>query len=530
MEQELRRMFEIKETEMIVSPTLSPELRNRIGRQRMVTGALVAAAALALVVGGFAGARSLSRDEALPPVKPDSKETAKSSGGMWSQSSLEEVREAQRLADEGDPRYTWQVFRDWPPYYAMEPAEADIFVRFVKEELGWEEFSWGVGPGLYPPEDWPWQFVVVRCAPDGTNPMYSNDPDGRGCAPTIDEHRYETVRISGDMPVRVDDPSGIWVVKSWTTLQPSAASVTSINDFYRHQIEQVEPPSNAEATEFLSTFLQARVDGEGAEEYLHAPADGEIPLLYATTSDAPYERFEFELVQGPVWPSGWMEFEVRLFAEGGVIVEQPFFVDRDDDGRLVLEYGTLEDQEVPTTENGAPVAEPFEFVNGDVTLYATDRWEESFFYWGLGLDSDFDLRLELVGNPRPVETSCRPGPAPADAEALARAIRSDPDLAATAPVTVTVGGIDALRMEVTAAPGARACAERQLPEVLKGNDLYWSGLAPKQGIRMRLYLLDLPEGLSARILALAIAAPEDRFETVAEAAAPIVDSIEFDAP
>lgn len=44
--------------------------------------------------------------------------------------------------------------------------------------------------------------------------------------------------------------------------------------------------------------------------------------------------------------------------------------------------------------------------------------------------------------------------------------------------------------------------------------------------RMRLYLLDLPGG-SARILAIAILAPEHDFEHVVEATAPIVDSFEF---
>ena len=68
MEQELRRMFEMKETEMTVPPVLSPELRNRIGRQRMVIGGLVAAAAVAVVIGGFAGARSLFDDAA--PARP----------------------------------------------------------------------------------------------------------------------------------------------------------------------------------------------------------------------------------------------------------------------------------------------------------------------------------------------------------------------------------------------------------------------------------------------------------------------------
>jgi hypothetical protein len=47
---------------------------------------------------------------------------------------------------------------------------------------------------------------------------------------------------------------------------------------------------------------------------------------------------------------------------------------------------------------------------------------------------------------------------------------------------------------------------------------------------MRLYLLDLPEGMSARILGIAIAASEQGFERVMEAAAPTLDSFEFHAP
>jgi hypothetical protein len=45
---------------------------------------------------------------------------------------------------------------------------------------------------------------------------------------------------------------------------------------------------------------------------------------------------------------------------------------------------------------------------------------------------------------------------------------------------------------------------------------------------MRLYLLDLPGGSSARILAIAFVAPEARFETVLEEdQGPILDSVEF---
>lgn len=477
----------------------------------------------------------------------DRGETTGASGGMWPQSSLEEAQEAQRLADAGDPRFTWQVWPDiFPRQGQMDPRAVEFFTRFLQEELGWEEFSWSVAPGLNAGvlNDWPWEFVVVRCAPGRMNPLYTKDPEGRGCAPTIDEHRYETLRINADQPARhweaPNGPSGIWVVTRGAMLQP----ITDTNGLLRiaapafqRQVQQVVPPSDAEATAFMRAFLQVRVDGEGAEEYLHAPAGAQNPLLYATTSDAPYERSEFELVQGPVWPGGWMEFKVRLFADGGsTVVEQPLVVDRGEDGRLVLVYGTLEDEDFPTTENGEALAEPFEFLDGEVTFAAAPPWDYGVAGWDgptmhtVGYGGDDDERVAVVAHPQPVETGCQAGRAPSDAEALARSIRSDPDFEATAPVAVTVGGNDALRMDVTAAPGASVCEAYPAPLVLTPNDHHPSGVVLKQGERMRLYLLDAPEGSSTRILAIAIAAPEDRFETVLDATAPIVDSFEFHAP
>lgn len=655
MERELRQMFEIKGAEMSVSPTLSHQLRNRIGRQRMFMGGLVAAAAVAVVLGGFAGARSLSRDEALPPAEPDLKEksaflgtwastdidgstqtmviqasgdggyeivvhddsagvcsgapstmtgtgrldgasalvipspvltcddgsepkvesgplvedllrdltlvhdpqtdtltdslevvwdrgaTAGSSGGMWPQSSLEEVEEAQERADAGDPRFTWQVWPDVFPRVPgqMDPRAVEFFTRFLQEEFGWEEFNWGVAPGLYAgvSNDWPWEFVVVRCAPDQTNPLYPDDPEGRGCAPTLDDNRYETVKVNADQPLTYweapDGPSGIWVVTRWAMLGPADAPTTDTHDFFRRQVQQVVPPSDAEATALLEDFLQARVDGDGAEEYLHSPADVQIPLLYATTSDTPYERSDFELVQGPVWPGGWMEFKVRLFTEDGTVVEQPFLVESAEDGHLGLEYGTLEDEEFPTTENGEPLLEPYSILDGEVTFGAPPPWY-AFFDYGpetIGLDSgdNYNADFAVLADPLPVETGCRQGPAPTDAEALARSIRSDADFEATEPAAAGIGGIEALRMDVVGAPGASVCDDMGTPLVVSGPQSRGPSLEPGQ--RMRLYLLDLPAESSAQILAIAFVASEASFETgLEEKAARILDSFEFHAP
>lgn len=68
MEQDLRRMFELKETEMSVPSTLSPALRTRVGRQRLMLGGSVAAAALALVLAGSALTSGVLTDAA--PVRP----------------------------------------------------------------------------------------------------------------------------------------------------------------------------------------------------------------------------------------------------------------------------------------------------------------------------------------------------------------------------------------------------------------------------------------------------------------------------
>ena len=90
--------------------------------------------------------------------------------GMWPQTNLEEVQEAQELADAGDPDYTWQL--DAALAANGEPWGAEIFARFIEEELGWEEFSVG-NPGYASGEGVYEEVVFIRCAPGETNPLNS---------------------------------------------------------------------------------------------------------------------------------------------------------------------------------------------------------------------------------------------------------------------------------------------------------------------------------------------------------------------
>jgi hypothetical protein len=213
-----------------------------------------------------------------------------------------------------------------------------------------------------------------------------------------------------------------------------------------------------------------------------------------------------------------------------------------EDGEPVGARPTHADPPAPT-----PVPERNEFLGGEVTFVAASPWDYSVAGWdflpdGLGipgpstmatlvLERNSDERVAVLTDPLPVETGCEEGRAPADAAALAEAIRSDPDLEATEPRAVSVGGVEGLRMDVAAIQGASVCDMEGWPQVMvppgldDGSSHF--GIEIPFGHRMRLFLLDLPAG-SARMLAIAISAPEARFESVVEAAAPILNSMRIE--
>lgn len=457
--------------------------------------------------------------------------------GWWPQSSAEEVAEAQERADAGDPDYTWQLDPELDGDAA--PWGAEIFARFIEEELGWEEFiggwdgsgylSMGAGGGVYE------GVAFIRCAPGETNPLshlYADaPPEIRGCAPTVDKLRYETVSIDVSQPGR-RGPEGIWVVDRWELRQSKSSDPGSLWGLlypeFDGQVEQVVPPSDAEVTVFLDAFLGARVDGEGAEQYLlrepeESPfEDVSVPLLYATTDGAAYERFEIEHVQGPVWPSGWMEYRVRLFAEGGTVVEQSFVVVRPESGQLALTYGYPFTDQLPTTENGQTTPLPYSILDGEVTFAAAPPWntsETSDTY--MRFNGGRDEHLVIATDPLPAVTDCENASAPADAEALARRIMDDPNSETTGTVPVRIAGLDGLQMDVD------VDVDMDVNAVVAEGPCWWMW-APDQlsRYRMRLYLIDYPGG-AAPVLAIAVIAPEEVFERVLEEATPIVESLEI---
>ena len=411
---------------------------------------------------------------------------------MWPQTSFEEVRQAQELADAGDPAYTWQL--DAEIANGNSP-NAEIVARFIHEKLGWEEYLFNPFVGWEQADS---NLIYVKCASGETNRMFPEDEGAGRCAPTIDEFQYETISIDLAQPVR-SDPTGIWVVSRWATATPFAQADPTIAD--------------ARATARLQAFLDARVAGQGAEGHVEVRGAVEaVPLMYSTTTGNAFERYVIERVGGPSWPYGNAEYTLRLFADGGAtVVEQPVSLR---DGGLYLAASE-------TTQNGQPLAVTYSFFDGEVTFEAAAPWKVrgGLADWGALTMGDFwssEAGIELV--------ACEPGTAKEGARGLAWSILPDPDHAATDPVDVRVGGVDGLVIDVTIAAEVSVCgATSPSREVVTGPTL-------KEGIRMRLYLLDLPEGPATRTLVIAIAAPEARFDAFIEKTSPIIESIEFPAP
>jgi hypothetical protein len=110
---------------------------------------------------------------------------------------------------------------------------------------------------------------------------------------------------------------------------------------------------------------------------------------------------------------------------------------------------------------------------------------------------------------------------PADAAAIAQQVIANPNFETTAPEAARVGGVDALSIDVALAPNGRPCGIGMIVISRWIHELW------DPGLRLRLYLVDLPEGMSVETLAITVVAPEERFDDVIAETAPIIQSIEF---
>ncbi len=308
-------------------------------------------------------------------------------------------------------------------------------------------------------------------------------------------------------------PDGIWVVNRWEFTAPFAQADPAV-------VEE-------QGRQHLEEFLDARIAGEGADRYVRADADIGVPLLYATTSGVPYERYEIERIGRPLWPDGGLIFSVRMFAAGDeTVVEQAFFWSGDD---LWLAGDA-------TTENGEAVIVSHTSSDGEVSISAPGTWDTwsgggttldlapRVWFWEFFRGED---RIEFT-DPAAYDEWCAANggspllSAPADAATIAQQVIADPDFEATAPVAARIGDLEAVSIDVALAAGGSACGVGMTDISRWIHTIGWD-----PGLRMRLYLVDLPDGMPVPTLAITIVAPEERFDDVIAETAPILESIEF---
>jgi hypothetical protein len=475
----------------VVLPPLTNEVRLRAAAQSRWRGRrwLIAAACVALVVAGLvavgpwqAGRPDPSRlNPAIAPPSPMNGAAPPTSNGA----SITSV-----------PTDSVAATPTWSPFVgAWQPPDPDGSSHtMVIEQWDTDEYSTVLN-------------VNDSACPNGT---YQVTGTGRALTETslrIGRPRAHCWDEQGSSPT-LPDPDAI-------TLDLSIATGELVDDDGVVWRRLELPPLDSDDTALLEAFLDARLAGDGAEQYLLEETVPVPPLMYATTGGIAYERYEFEPVPGspfgtPPAPPG---VEVRLFAEDGAVVRQVFDV-----VAFRGQRGLVGRDDIPTTENGQPVPVPFGILDREVTFAATPPWRidiEASDASTVFQKSGWNLAWFVVAaEPLAVGAACENAPAPTDAQSVAQSIVADPLNQVTETVPVRIAGLDGLQIDVAKRDGGWLCAWS--PDGLNG---YQGG--PE---RVRIYVVDFP-GESADILTLAFVAREDEWDDAIDDIGPIVESI-----
>jgi hypothetical protein len=270
-------------------------------RERKQRSRRLATIAFAMALSGATGillGRSTFWSQEVPIDQPAPSpslvgQVAPEGQGIWPQVSREEIGQAQDAADAGDPNFAWQAEDGDGGNFPSEHVAG----RFAESSLGWGRTTALGGncvDGVYS-EDCSILWTIVRCevAPIAYPSHYCGSDDG---------NRFEAVDV---VVAQLADQGvgGIWVVTAWRPV-----------DF-----EQAVPPSREDVGALVDAFLQARIDGGGAEAYLRSLEEKPYlseRYLYRSETGSRYETFAYRL-EDPTWPEGNYQVNITLTAVDG---------------------------------------------------------------------------------------------------------------------------------------------------------------------------------------------------------------------
>ena len=111
LEQRLRDLLAEDASRAPLVPAMPSDIRPKVRRRIVARATMTAAVIVSVVAGSVVAMERLAPSDSVPVEQPTEPTPTPepTSGTMWPQSSLAEAREAQRLADAGDPRYSWRV-------------------------------------------------------------------------------------------------------------------------------------------------------------------------------------------------------------------------------------------------------------------------------------------------------------------------------------------------------------------------------------------------------------------------------------
>ena len=240
-ETQVRELLRAKAEEMRIDPRMPRPVLRRARRRRMATVLVAGVVAAGVALGGMAGLRAVLVAE--PPVRPADPQWR----GIWPQATRAEAESAQACADRGDPECTWQL-------------DANLVVdRYATEQLNWRDvlFITYHAEGLEDIEGGDRELPPRLLADPGPLFVTIADCSGRG--------RCDSATLVLERLLRTD---GIWSIASVRlgTLPPPPTEEPTLSPL------PIPPPEEFEIRDFAQAFLDARLAGSGAEEFLSGVA------------------------------------------------------------------------------------------------------------------------------------------------------------------------------------------------------------------------------------------------------------------